>query len=277
MSTFVPTDPTKYYQVNASNSKTLTVGKKALFLQISVLSAYLQSTPNNPINFSGLVLGDTSLNSITFTSATIFYFAYTTNQNYANAVAQPKITAYDVYNTPITSGNSKAYSTYVELQNFSSTKYVTAFVNKALTMNKIPIQLTFSIPESAKTISYGTPITSSQLCATVKNTLTNTVPPNSVIKYTLSATDMSQNITTSSVLNAGTYYVFANYVDASNIYMAGNTFSTRTNTITVSKIKSIVAPPNITSIVYGTTMESFITGTAQNAQGTVRHYKPSNS
>jgi hypothetical protein len=277
MSTFVPTDSTKYYSVNASNSKTLTVGKKLLYPQISVFSTYLQSTPNNPINYSGLVLGDTSSNSMTFTSAPIFYFAYTTNQSYSNAVAQPKITEYDVYNTPITSGNTKSYSTYVELQNFSSTKYTQAFVNRALVMNKIPTQLTFSIPESVKTISYGTPITSSQLCGTIKNTLTNTVPPNSVIKYTLSATDLSQNITTNSVLNAGTYYVFANYVDASNIYMGGNTFSTRTNTITISKIKSTVAPPNISSIVYGTTLDSFITGTTKNAPGTVRHYKPSNN
>jgi hypothetical protein len=182
-----------------------------------------------------------------------------------------------VYNTPITSGNTKTYSTYVELQNFSSTKYTQAFVNKGLVMNKIPTQLTFSIPESVKMLQYGTPITSSQLCGTIKNTLTNTAPPNSVIKYTLSATDLSQNITTNSVLNAGTYYVFANYVDASNIYMGGNTFSTRTNTITISKIKSTVAPPNISSIVYGTTLDSFITGTTKNAPGTVRHYKPSNN
>jgi hypothetical protein len=29
--------------------------------------------------------------------------------------------------------------------------------------------------------------------------------------------------------------------------------------------------------VYGTTLDSFITGTTKNAPGTVRHYKPSNN
>ena len=277
-SSFVPSDLTRYYTVNASNTKTLTVDKKLLYPVISVFSAYLKSTPYNPINVGGqFVLGDTSLNSVTFTSAIIYYMAYTTNYSYSYATAQPKISEYDVYNTPITSGNFKYYSVYVELQNFSSTKYVQAFNHLTLTMYKIPTQFTFSIPESLKTITYGSPITAGHLCATATNTLTNTAHQSGKITYTLSATDLSQNITANSILNSGTYYVFANYVDASNIIMNGNTFSTRTNTITVSKVKSTIAPPNITSMVYGTTLDSFITGTSKNVSGSVRYFKPANN
>ena len=248
-----------------------------MYPQISVLSAYLKSTPNNPIIGSNFVLGDTLSNSVTFTSAIIYYMAYTTNYSYSYATAQPKISEYDVYNTPITSGNFKYYSVYVELQNFSSTKYLHAFTHKTFTMNKIPTQFTFSIPESLQTSTYGSPITVSHLCATATNTLTNTPHQSGKITYTLSATDLSQNITANSILNSGTYYVFANYVDASNIIMNGNTFSTRTNTITVSKVKSTIAPPNITSMVYGTTLDSFITGTSKNVSGSVRYFKPANN
>ena len=277
-SSFVPSDLTRYYTVNASNTKTFTVGKKSLWPKISVFSAYLKSTPNNPINVGNeFVLGDTSLNSVTFTSALTYYMDYATNYTYSSATAKPKISEYDVYNTPITSGNFKYYSVYVELQNFSSTKYVQAFTYSRLTMNKIPTQITFSIPESLKTITYGSPITASHLCATATNTLTNTAHQSGNITYTLSATDLSQNITANSILNSGTYYVFANYVDASNINMSGNTFSTRTNTITVSKVKSTIAPPNITSMVYGTTLDSFITGTSKNVSGSVRYFKPANN
>jgi hypothetical protein len=98
---------------------------------------------------------------------------------------------------------------------------------------------------------------------------------NGQITYTLSATDMSQNIATNALLNAGTYYIYAQYIDPSNIYINQDTFTNRSNTVTVTKVKSTMTTPNISSVVYGTTMDGFISGTTTSVPGSLRFYTPS--
>ena len=137
--------------------------------------------------------------------------------------------------------------------------------------------MAFTIPESLKLIPYGTSITSSTLNATITNTLTSTPVSYGQVTYTLSATDMSKNIVTNSVLNAGTYYIYAQYIDPSNIYINRDTFTNRSNTVTVTKVKSIVTTPNISSVVYGTTMDGFISGTTTSVPGSLKFYTPDNA
>ena len=276
-SQFVPADTTRYYTVITSNTKTITVNKKYVTPVTENITAYIQSPPANiPIIYDGLVLGDTSSNSITFTQATIYYVDYNTNYSYPYVSSQPKIPAYNVYNDGFT-GTVKYYNVYVTLENFSSTKYVQAFNKYIVTINKIPTALAFTIPESLKLIPYGTSITSSTLNATITNTLTSTPVSYGQVTYTLSATDMSKNIVTNSVLNAGTYYIYAQYIDPSNIYINRDTFTNRSNTVTVTKVKSIVTTPNISSVVYGTTMDGFISGTTTSVPGSLKFYTPDNA
>jgi len=276
-SQFVPADTTRYYTVITSNTKTLTVDRKYLYPVTGDITAYIQSPPANiPIIYDGLVLGDTSSNSITFTQATIYYVDYNTNYSYPYVSSQPKIPAYNVYNDGFT-GTVKYYNVYVTLENFSSSKYDQAFNKYIVTINKIPTALAFTIPESLKLIPYGTSITSSTLNATITNTLTSTPVSYGQVTYTLSATDMSKNIVTNSVLNAGTYYIYAQYIDPSNIYINRDTFTNRSNTVTVTKVKSIVTTPNISSVVYGTTMDGFISGTTTSVPGSLKFYTPDNA
>jgi hypothetical protein len=272
---FVPTDSTRYYTKISSNTKTCTVTKASVYPMATISSAYIQSTPYQVITYAGLVLGDTSSNSLTFTSITTHYITYASSYTLATASAQTDIPEYIVYNTGF-SGTSKTYTIYMTFNGFSSSKYQYAFNKITFTINKIPTQLTFNIPESLKTISYGTPLSTNQLCATITNTITSTPVSYGQITYTLSATDLTQSVNVNSVFNSGTYYIFANYVDASNIYINGNTFAKRTNTVQVSKIKSTITTPNITSIVSGTTMNSFISGTTINVPGSLHFYTPSN-
>jgi hypothetical protein len=77
------------------------------------------------------------------------------------------------------------------------------------------------------------------------------------------------------LLNAGTYYVYAQYIDPSNIYINQDTFTNRSNTVTVTKVKTTVTTPNISSVVYGTTMDGFIRGTTKSVEGSLRFYTPS--
>jgi len=275
-SQFVPADATRYYNVTTSNTKTITVGKKTIYPVTGTITAYLQSPPSNiPIIYeNGFVLGDTSSNSITFTQATIYYVDYNTNYSSVYVYAQPVISEYNVYNTGFV-GTLKYYNSYVILENFSSSKYNAVFNKYTVTINKIPTALAFTIPESLKLIPYGSSITSSTLNATITNTLTSTPVSYGQITYTLSATDMSQNIVTNSVLNAGTYYIYARYIDPLNIYINQDTFTNRSNTVTVTKVKSTVTTPNISSVVYGTTMDGFISGTTTSVPGSLRFYTPS--
>ena len=418
-SQFVPADTTRYYTVNTSNTKTITVSKQYVYPVTENITAYVQSPPANiPIIYYGLVLGDTSSNSMSFTSATIYYVQESSSFSYPYVSSQPKIPAYNVYNDGF-AGTVKYYNVYVILENFSSSKYVQAFTKYTVTINKIPTALAFTIPESLKLIPYGTSITSSTLNATITNTLTSTpvsygvnyryykftpvairgpgtygvqiselnlryngtrvdystatasnpggsnsgqTPDKAIdnsttaswndynkkpiiidfgkntrvsdytfatatdvadrdpiswefsgsydnttwttldtqtnyptptarqtylsyfpivnnsngqVTYTLSATDMSQNIVTNSVLNAGAYYIYARYIDPLNIYINQDTFTNRSNTVTVTKVKSTVTTPNISSVVYGTTMDGFISGTTTSVPGSLKFYTPS--
>ena len=419
-SQFVPADTTRYYIVNTSNTKTITVSKQYVYPVTENITAYVQSPPANiPIIYYGLVLGDTSSNSMSFTSATIYYVQESSSFSYPYVSSQPKIPAYNVYNDGF-AGTVKYYNVYVILENFSSSKYEQAFNKYSVIINKIPTALAFTIPESLKLIPYGTSITSSTLNATITNTLTSTpvsygvnyryykftpvairlpaigtvqiselnlryngtrvdystatasnpggsndsthypskaidnltttkwldhsrkplfidfgkntrvsdytfatgndVPDrdpvswqfsgsydnttwttldtqtnyptptarqtylsyfpivnnsNGQVTYTLSATDMSQNIVTNSVLNAGAYYIYARYIDPLNIYINQDTFTNRSNTVTVTKVKSTVTTPNISSVVYGTTMDGFISGTTTSVPGSLKFYTPS--
>jgi hypothetical protein len=160
-SQFVPADTTRYYTVNTSNTKTITVDRKYLYVITGAITAYVQSQPANiPIIYGGLVLGDTSSNSMSFTSATIYYVEATGSYSYPFVSSQPKIPAYNVYNDGF-AGTVKYYNVYVRLENFSSSKYEQAFNKHVVTINKIPTALAFTIPESLKLIPYGTSITSS--------------------------------------------------------------------------------------------------------------------
>ena len=273
IATFVPTDPTRYYTITTSNTKNITVNKRLFFPTVGNISGYLLDTPPTRNVIFNLTFQDTSSNSMSFSSASIYYYEANASTTYSVVSALPKVSDSYIYTTPFT-GNLKTYNYYVELNNFSSDKYVQAFNKYNMTINKRPIVFSFNIPESLKTISYGTPITANHLCATVKDTLTNTVLANKQSTYTFSATDLSQNVIANSVLNSGTYHIFANFVDASNIYLSGNTFSQRSNTLTVTKAKSTLTTPNISSIVYGTTMDGFITGTTKNVSGSVRYFTP---
>jgi hypothetical protein len=275
ISKFVPADTTRYYTVNTSNTKTLTVDRKYVYPVTENITAYVQSPPANiPIQYPGLVLGDTSSNSMSFTSATIYYVEATGSYSYPYVSSLPKIPAYNVYNDGF-EGTFKYYNVYVILENFSSSKYQQAFNKYTVTINKIPTALAFTIPESLKLIPYGTSITSSTLNATITNTLTSTPVSYGQITYTTSATDMSQTIATNALLNAGTYYVYAQYIDPSNIYINQDTFTNRSNTVTVTKVKTTVTTPNISSVVYGTTMDGFIRGTTKSVDGSLRFYTPS--
>lgn len=276
-SQFVPADTTRYYTVNTSNTKTLTVNKKYLYPITGNITAYVKSPPANiPIQYPDLVLGDTSSNSMSFTSATIYYVEATPSYVYSEVSSLPKIPAYNVYNDGFT-GTVKYYNVYVILENFSSSKYEQAFNKYTVTINKIPVGLTFTILDSLKVMPYGTPITSSILNAILTNTMTTTPITNTQITYTLSTTDMTQTIATNAVLNAGTYYIYAYYTDPSNIFIDNNTFTNRSNTVTVTKVKSIVTTPNISSVVYGTTMDGFISGTTTSVPGSLKFYKPDNT
>lgn len=271
--TFVPADSTSYYTIIASNTKSVVVQKRLCYPNIGAFSGYLLDTPPvKTINYD-LIFQDTSSNSITFSKANIYYIENTSSFVYSYVTSLPKVTDTYMFTTPF-SGTLKYYNNYVILDNFYSDKYVQAWNKYTVTINKRPTLLSFNIPDSIKTISYGTPLSSNHLSATLTDTLTNTQLTNKTITYTFSATDMAQTVIQNSVLNSGTYYLFANFVDVSNIYLSGNTFSQRTNTITVSKVKSTLTTPNITSIAYGTTMNGFITGTTKNVNGSLRFFTP---
>ena len=269
---FVPTDSARYATIFATNTKTVVVNKKQLFILPGNVTAFLLSSPTT-MNYlyTGLVLNDTSSNSVTFTNITKYYVNLTSSNSLSTVHALPKVSEDDVYNLGFV-GNTKIYTTYLIINSFSSSKYTNPFGKSSTTINKRPILLSFNIPESVKTISYGTPLTSSYLSATITDTQTNAHVTDRQVIYTFSSTDMSQNVVPNSVLNSGTYNLFAIFVDASNIYMNGNTFSQRTNSVIVSKVKSTITTPSISSLVYGTTLDSFISGTTNSVPGSLKFY-----
>ena len=84
---------------------------------------------------------------MSFSSASIYYYEANASTTYSVVSALPKVSDSYIYTTPFT-GNLKTYNYYVELNNFSSDKYVQAFNKYNMTINKRPIVFSFNIPES---------------------------------------------------------------------------------------------------------------------------------
>jgi hypothetical protein len=213
-----------------------------------------------------------SLNSITYGTTMASFISGTTvpvagsfNFYLTNALGQLLTSA--------TILNVATYTIFCAFTPTDTANYNSSTASKSLTVNIGQVNLTYTIPDSINTIPYGTQLSAGHLSAIARDSQTNAIVTGKQFTYTFTP-DYTQIVTPNSILNSGTYYLFATFTDPSNNYASKNTFSTRTTILTVTKVKSTVTVPNVSSIVYGTTMDSFISGTTKSVPGSLRFYTP---
>jgi hypothetical protein len=242
---FTPTNTTNY--LSSTATKTLTVTKLSTTVTLSSTNSIVYGT-----TLSGFI------SSTTASVAGSFTFRLT------NASGQIV--------TSSTVLNAATYTIFCAFTPTNTTNYNSATASKSLVVNKGQVNLTYSIPENLSIVPYGTQLSSGQLSAVARDSITNAIITDKQVTYTFSSSDLTKTVTTNSILNSGTYYLFARFTDPSNNYNSQNTFTVNTNILTVTKVKPVVTVPNVGSIVYGTTLDSLVSGTTNNVPGSLRFF-----
>ena len=243
---FTPTDTTNYNSTTAT--KSLTVSKLPTTVTMSSISSFIYGTTMSDF-----------ISSTTASVAGSFTFRL-------NNVSGQLLTSATVLDAEI-------YTLFCAFTPTDATNYNSSTATTTLTVNTGEVILTYSIPDSFNIISYGTQLSSDHLCAVARDSQTDEIVTGKQLTYSFTP-DFTQTITTNSILNSGTYYIFASFTDPSNNYFSADTSLIRTNILTVAKVKSTVTVPNVSSLVYGATMDSFITGTTQSVPGSLRFFTP---
>ena len=160
---------------------------------------------------------------------------------------------YDIgYTMPVTTSNINA-GTYTVYAVFtpSTENYSSSTASSSFTVTPAPSNLVYN---ALPAIAYETAIADSLNATTAVEGTTN---------YYLDSAH-SQLISPSDVLNAGAYTIYAVFTPSSSNYQSSNASAT----LTVNKYATAITFPNITSFVYETTLNDFISGTtARNIPG----------
>ena len=150
--------------------------------------------------------------------------------------------------------NVGSYTIYVDFTP-SSSNYTGSSNNRSLT-----------VTAASTTVIYDTP-SDIIYTATLASSLTATAYPNiaGTIKYYINAAE----VTSTSTLNAGTYSISATFTPTSSNYTA----STTTRSLTVNKKSTTITFPNISTIVYETTLSTLVEGTTTGIAGTYSFFE----
>ena len=212
-------------------------------LTVSVQTTTLAFSPSVP----SVITYETTLADI-FSASVTPSAAGTISYYYMNGVSRVDLSVQDV----LAIGN---YTIQAEFTPASSNSGSSS-TSTALMVTQKPIVVNFS---GLSAITYGTSLASS-LTATVSHPITGTLS-----YYTDSA--LNSEVTGSTVLNAGSYTIYAKFTPSSSNYVS---YTVNTG-LTVNKATPVVTYGFLPSIAYGTTLQSSFTASA-NIAGTIAYF-----
>jgi len=244
-----------YYYVSSGNNVAVTT---STVLQVGTYTIYAQLIPTNSDYASS-----TTSTSLTVTHKTVVMtysnlpniYYRTTASTSLNATVSPAIAGSFRYFTNVDQTGEVLPATLLNVNNYtihayftpSNSNYTSAYASTSLIVNKFTP--TIDLPPSS--IVYGTQISSCFIAA---------ISPSSIEGTTTYYLDSNHTdaIESTEVFSVGTYTLYALFTPTNTSNYA--TAST-SETITVTKQPTTLTFPNISSFVYETTLENFITGT----------------
>jgi hypothetical protein len=229
---FTPADTTNY--LSSSSTKSLTVQKQTTTITLPPLTSIVYGA-----TLSGLISGTTASVDGSFN----FYLNNDSGQLLTSATVL----------------NAFSYTIYCAFTPSDTTNYLSSFTTKSLTVQKQSTTITLS---SLSNIVYGTTF------ATFISGTTASVDGS----FLLSLNDASgQLLTSETVLNASlsSYTIYYSFVptDTAN-YLS----SSSTKSLTVQKQTTTVTLSSLGSIIYGSTLSTFIAGSSASVDGSLNFY-----
>lgn len=249
------------YATVANSNDVLDVGSYTLYAVFTPSTAnYLSSTASASVTVS------TRSTALAFAPSTPSVITYETSlSNILNATVTPSVAGTIAYyyldsgsrvdvsvNTVLNAGSYTIQSDFTP----SSSNYGTSSATTSVMVSQKPITVTYS---GLSAITYGTTLSSS-LNATLSQTVDGTLS-----YYT--DTSLTSSVISTTVLNAGSYTIYAKFTPTSANYVS---YTVNTG-LTVNKATPIVTYDTLPSIAYGTTLQSSFTASA-NVSGTIAYF-----
>jgi hypothetical protein len=244
-----------YYTDNSLTSSVisttvLNAGSYTIYAKFNPTSAnYVSYTVNTGLTVNKvtpIVTYDT-LPSIAY--GTTLQSSFTASANVSGTIA------YFLLNDPIIGSqilNAGTYTLRAQFTPTDATNYESIFATSSLIVSKITPTITFT---SISTITYETSLSSfvSETIASVAGTFMFYLEDSTIL-------------TSSTVLNAGSYTIYASFTPSDTTNYTATVVSS--TSLQVQKKATSITLSSISSIVYGTTLASFISGTTSSVPGT---------